>query len=131
MVSGTNKDGEVSNYTYNGLGVRVGHELITQDNTHGYTDSHNRTPSVDTGIDKPEVVLSDCVIDYIRLNIDQRVLVKSETDGYDFRYTFGLDLVNVKATGEGTSWWAQSVKKCVYSDYVHTDRLVGRHPTTG
>ena len=69
------------------------------------------------------MVLSDYVIDYTRLNIDQRVLVKSETDGYDFRYTYGLDLVNVKATGEGTNWWAQSVKKCVYSDYVHTDRL--------
>lgn len=63
------------------------------------------------------------MIDYTRLNIDQRVLVKSETDGYDFRYTYGLDLVNVKATGEGTNWWAQNVKKCVYSDYVHTDRL--------
>lgn len=69
------------------------------------------------------MVLSDYVIDYTRLNIDQRVLVESETDGYDFRYTYGLDLVNVKATGEGTNWWAQSVKKCVYSDYVHTDRL--------
>lgn len=24
---------------------------------------------------------------------------------------------------ENASWWARSVKKCVYSDYVHTDRL--------
>ena len=29
----------------------------------------------------------------------------------------------MKSAIEGTSWWAQNVKKCVYSDYVHTDRL--------
>ena len=33
------------------------------------------------------------VIDYTRLNIDQRVLVKSGQDGYDFRYTYGLDKI--------------------------------------
>lgn len=35
MVRGTNKAGEVSAYTFNGLGVRVGTELILKDNTHG------------------------------------------------------------------------------------------------
>lgn len=57
-----------------------------EDNTHGYTDFHCQMPSVETDIDKPEVVLSDYVIDYIRLNIDQRVLVESEIDGNDFHY---------------------------------------------
>ena len=38
MVQGTNKAGEVSAYTFNGLGVRVGTELILEDNSHGYTD---------------------------------------------------------------------------------------------
>ena len=40
MVQGTNKTGEVSAYTFNGLGVRVGTELILEDNSHGYTDFH-------------------------------------------------------------------------------------------
>ena len=37
MVQGTNKTGEVSAYTFNGLGVRVGTERILEDNSHGYT----------------------------------------------------------------------------------------------
>ena len=123
MVRGTNKAGEVSAYTFNGLGVRVGTELILEDNTHGYTDFHCQTPSVETGIEKPEVVKTDYVIDYTRLNIDQRVLVKSEQDGYDFFYTYGLDKLQVMTIGEGSNWWGQSIKKCVNMAYVHTDRL--------
>ena len=123
MVQGTNKTGEVSAYTFNGLGVRVGTEQILQDNSHGYTDFHCQTPSVETGIEKPEVVKTDYVIDYTRLGIDQRVLVKSEQDGYDFRYTYGLDKVKVYTTSEGSDWWGQNIHKCVNADYVHTDRL--------
>ena len=123
MVQGTNKAGEVSAYTFNGLGVRVGTEQILEDNSHGYTDFHCQTPSVETGIEKPEVVKTDYVIDYTRLNIDQRVLVKSEQDGYDFFYTYGLDKLQVMTIGEGSNWWGQSIKKCVNMAYVHTDRL--------
>ena len=123
MVRGTNKTGEVSAYTFNGLGVRVGTELILEDNSHGYTDFHCQTPSVETGIEKPEVVKTDYVIDYTRLGIDQRVLVKSEQDGYDFFYTYGLDKLQVMTIGEGSNWWGQSIKKCVNMAYVHTDRL--------
>lgn len=123
MVRGTNKDGEVSAYTFNGLGVRVGTELILQDNSHGYTDFHCQTPSVETGIEKPEVIKTDYVIDYTRLGIDQHMLMKSEEDGYDFRYTYGLGKVKVFITGEGSSWWGQNVKQCVSSSYVHADRL--------
>ena len=123
MVQGTNKAGEVSAYTFNGLGVRVGTELILEDNSHGYTDFHCQTPSVETGIEKPEVVKTDYVIDYTRLGIDQRVLVKSEQDGYDFFYTYGLDKLQVMTIGEGSNWWGQSIKKCVNMAYVHTDRL--------
>ena len=123
MVQGTNKTGEVSAYTFNGLGVRVGTELILEDNSHGYTDFHCQTPSVETGIEKPEVVKTDYVIDYTRLGIDQRVLVKSEQDGYDFFYTYGLDKLQVMTIGEGSNWWGQSIKKCVNMAYVHTDRL--------
>ena len=123
MVQGTNKNGEVSAYTFNGLGVRVGTEQILQDNSHGYTDFHCQTPSVETGIEKPEVVKTDYVIDYTHLDTDQRVLVKSEQDGYDFRYTYGLDKVKVYTTSEGSDWWGQNIHKCVNADYVHTDRL--------
>ena len=123
MVQGTNKTGEVSAYTFNGLGVRVGTELILEDNSHGYTDFHCQTPSVETGIEKPEVVKTDYAIDYTRLGIDQRVLVKSEQDGYDFFYTYGLDKLQVMTIGEGSNWWGQSIKKCVNMAYVHTDRL--------
>ena len=123
MVRGTNKTGEVSAYTFNGLGVRVGTEQILEDNSHGYTDFHCQTPSVETGIEKPEVVKTDYVIDYTRLGIDQQVLVKSEQDGYDFRYTYGIDKVKVYTTGEGSDWWGQSIHKCVNAAYVHTDRL--------
>ena len=123
MVQGTNKAGEVSAYTFNGLGVRVGTELILKDNTHGYTDFHCQTPSVETGIEKPEVVKTDYVIDYTRLDIDQRVLMKSEQDGYDFFYTYGLDKLQVMTIGEGSNWWGQSIKKCVNMAYIHTDRL--------
>ena len=52
MVRRTNKAGEASGYTFNGLGVRVGTELILEDNSHGYTDFHCQTPSVKTGIEK-------------------------------------------------------------------------------
>ena len=45
----------------------------------------------------------DYIIGHTRLNIEQQVLVVSETDGYDFRYIYGLGLVNLKVTGEGTS----------------------------
>ena len=123
MVQGTNKAGEVSAYTFNGLGVRVGTEQILEDNSHGYTDFHCQTPSVETGIEKPEVVKTDYVIDYTRLDIDQRVLMKSEQDGYDFFYTYGLDKLQVMTIGEGSNWWGQSIKKCVNMAYVHTDRL--------
>lgn len=123
MVQGTNKAGEVSAYTFNGLGVRVGTELILEDNTHGYTDFHCQSPGVEVDFDTPEVVKTDYVIDYTRLNIDQRVLVKSEQDGYDFRYTYGFDKVKVYTTGEGSNWWGQSIKQCVNSAYVHTNRL--------
>ena len=123
MVQGTNKAGEVSAYTFNGLGVRVGTEQILEDNSHGYTDFHCQTPSVETGIEKPEVVKTDYAIDYTRLGIDQRVLVKSEQDGYDFFYTYGLDKLQVMTIGEGSNWWGQSIKKCVNMAYVHTDRL--------
>ena len=64
LVDGKNEQGERSLYTYNGLGVRVGRELIMQDNTHGYTDFHCETPTVETGIDKPEVVKESYVVDY-------------------------------------------------------------------
>ena len=123
MVQGTNKTGEVSAYTFNGLGVRVGTEQILEDNSHGYTDFHCQTPSVETGIEKPEVVKTDYVIDYTRLDIDQRVLMKSEQDGYDFFYTYGLDKLQVMTIGKGSNWWGQSIKKCVNMAYVHTDRL--------
>lgn len=123
MVRGTNKAGEASAYTFNGLGVRVGTEQILEGNSHGYTDFHCQTPSVETGIEKPEVVKTDYVIDYTRLNIDQRVLMKSEQDGYDFFYTYGLDKLQVMTIGEGSNWWGQSVKQCVNMAYVHTDRL--------
>ena len=123
MVQGTNKTGEVSAYTFNGLGVRVGTEQILEDNSHGYTDFHCQTPSVETGIEKPEVVKTDYVIDYTRLDIDQRVLMKSEQDGYDFFYTYGLDKLQVMTIGEGSNWWGQSIKKCVNMAYIHTDRL--------
>ena len=126
MVQGTNKAGEASLYTFNGLGVRVGSELILEDNTHGYTDFHCQSPSIETtvgGPHGPEVVKADYVIDYTRLDVDQRVLMKSEEDGYDFRYVYGLDKVQVKVTGEGSDWWGQNIQKCVNMAYVHTDRL--------
>ena len=123
MVRGTNANGEVSGYTFNGLGVRVGTELILQDNSHGYTDFHSQTPSVETNIEKPEVVKTDYVIDYTRLGVDQRVLMKSEEGGYDFRYTYGREKLKVFTTGEGSNWWGQSVKQCVNAAYVHTDLL--------
>lgn len=53
MVQGANEKDEVSAYTYNGLDVRVGTELILEDNTHGYTDFHCEAPSVDTGLVTP------------------------------------------------------------------------------
>ena len=123
MVRGTNANGEVSGYTFNGLDVRVGTELILQDNSHGYTDFHSQTPSVETDIEKPEVVKTDYVIDYTRLGVDQRVLMKSEEGGYDFRYTYGREKLKVFTTGEGSNWWGQNVKQCVNAAYVHTDRL--------
>ena len=123
MVQSVNEEGEASLYTFNGLGVRVGTELILKDNAHGYTDFHCQTPSIETDLTTPEVVKSDYVIDYTRLDVDQRLLLEHEEDGYDFRYVYGNDLVNTKVTGEGTNWWGQSIKECIYSDYVHTNHL--------
>ena len=121
LVQGTNELGEVSIYTYNGLGVRVGRELIMKDNTHGYTDFHSQTPSVETGIDKPEVVKESYVIDYTSATFN--TLVMDEVGGFNYRWTYGLDKLNVKITSEGTNWWGQHVTTDILKDYLHQDRM--------
>ncbi len=121
LVQGTNEDGEVSLYTYNGLGVRVGRELIVKDNTHGYTDFHKETPSVETGIDKPEVVKESYVVDYTRATLD--TLVKEEVGGNTDRWLYGLQSLQVKVTSEGTDWWGQQTEQDVLTAYTHHDRL--------
>ena len=121
MVDGKNELGERSLYTYNGLGLRVGRELIMKDNTHGYTDFHDETPSVETGIDKPEVVKESYVIDYTSPTF--QTLVMEEEGGFDDRWVYGLDKLSVKITSEGTNWWGQNVKTDILKDYLHQDRL--------
>ena len=121
MVDGKNELGERSLYTYNGLGLRVGRELIMKDNTHGYTDFHDQTPSVETGIDKPEVVKESYVIDYTSPTF--QTLVMEEEGGFDYRWVYGLDKLSVKITSEGTNWWGQNVKTDILKDYLHQDRL--------
>ena len=121
LVDGKNEQGERSLYTYNGLGVRVGRELIMQDNTHGYTDFHSETPSVETGIDKPEVVKESYVVDYTTAT--RETLTMSEEGGFDYRWVYGLDKLSVKITSEGTNWWGQNVKQDILKDYTHQDRL--------
>ncbi len=121
LVQGTNEDGEVSLYTYNGLGVRVGRELILKDNTHGYTDFHKETPSVETGLDKPEVVKESYVVDYTRATLD--VLVKEETGGNTDRWLYGYQSLQVKITSDGTDWWGQDTQQDVLTAYTHHDRL--------
>ncbi len=121
LVQGTNEEGEVSLYTYNGLGVRVGRELIVKDNTHGYTDFHKETPSVETGIDKPEVVKESYVVDYTRATLD--TLVKEEVGGNTDRWLYGLQSLQVKVTSEGTDWWGQQTEQDVLTAYTHHDRL--------
>ena len=121
LVQGKNEEGEVSRYTYNGLGMRVGRELIMKDNTHGYTDFHDLTPSVDTGIDKPEVVKESYVIDYTSATFDP--LTMDEDGGFAYRYVYGLNTLSVKITSEGTNWWGQNVKEDILKDYLHQDRL--------
>lgn len=121
MVDGKNELGERSLYTYNGLGLRVGRELIMKDNTHGYTDFHDETPSVETGIDKPEVVKESYVIDYTSPTF--QTLVMEEEGGFDDRWVYGLDKLSVKITSEGTNWWGQNVKEDILKDYLHQDRL--------
>lgn len=121
MVDAKNEQGEHSLYTYNGLGLRVGRELIMQDNTHGYTDFHDETPSVETGIDKPEVAVESYVIDYTSPTF--RTLVMEEEGGFDYRWVYGLDKLSVKITSEGTNWWGQNVKQDILKDYLHQDRL--------
>ena len=120
LVDGKNEQGERSLYTYNGLGVRVGRELIMQDNSHGYTDFHSETPSVETGIDKPEVVKESYVVDYTTAT--RETLVMQEEGGFDYRWVYGLDRLSVKITSEGTNWWGQNVKQDILKDYTHQDR---------
>ncbi len=121
MVQGTNEQGEVSLYTYNGLGIRVGRELIMKDNTHGYTDFHSQTPSVDTDIDKPEVVKESYVIDYTSATFN--TLVMDEEGGFNYKWVYGLQRLSVKITSEGTNWWGQHVTEDILKDYLHQDRL--------
>ena len=121
MVQGKNEQGEYSLYTYNGLGVRVGRELIMQDNTHGYTDFHDLTPSVSTDIDKPEVVKESYVVDYTTAT--RETLTMHEEGGFDYRWVHGLDRLSVKITSEGTNWWGQNVKQDILKDYTHQDRM--------
>lgn len=49
-------------------------------------------------------------------NAKGQLVGTANADGTTLYYSYD-------ATGEGTNWWTQSVKKCVYFDYVHTDRL--------
>ncbi len=121
MVEGRNEQGEYSLYTYNGLGVRVGRELIMKDNTHGYTDFHSQTPSVSTDIDKPEVVKESYVVDYTTAT--RETLTMHEEGGFDYRWVHGLDRLSVKITSEGTNWWGQNVKQDILKDYTHQDRM--------
>ena len=121
MVQGKNEQGELSLYTYNGLGIRVGRELVMKDNTHGYTDFHSQTPSVDTDIDKPEVVKESYVIDYTSATFN--TLVMDEEGGFDYRWVYGLQRLSVKITSEGTNWWGQNVTTDILKDYLHQDRL--------
>ena len=121
MVEGRNEQGEYSLYTYNGLGVRVGRELIMKDNTHGYTDFHDLTPSVSTDIDKPEVVKESYVVDYTTAT--RETLTMHEEGGFDYRWVHGLDRLSVKITSEGTNWWGQNVKQDILKDYTHQDRM--------
>ncbi len=48
---------------------------ILKDNTLGYTDFHKEIPSVETGLDKPEVVKESYVVDCARATL--AVLVKN------------------------------------------------------
>ncbi len=121
MVQGKNEQGEYSLYTYNGLGIRVGRELIMTDNNHGYTDFHDLAPSVETGIDKPEVAVESYVIDYTSPTFN--TLVMEEEGGFDYRWVYGLQRLSVKITSEGTNWWGQNVKEDILKDYLHQDRL--------
>ena len=121
MVQGTNEQGELSLYTYNGLGIRVGRELIMKDNTHGYTDFHSQTPSVDTDIDKPEVVKESYIIDYTSATFN--TLVMDEEGGFNYKWVYGLQRLSVKITSEGTNWWGQHVTEDILKDYLHQDRL--------
>ena len=92
-----------------------------QDNTHGYTDFHCETPSVGTGMDKPEVVKESYVVDYTTAT--RETLTMNEEGGFAYRWVYGLDRLSVKITSEGTNWWGQNVKQDILKDYTHQDRL--------
>ena len=121
MVEGKNELGEYSLYTYNGLGMLVARELIMRDNTHGYTDFHKETPSVDAGITMAEVSKESYVIDYTSATFNP--LTMDEVGGFNYRYVYGLDKLSVKITSEGTNWWGQNTTTHILKDYYHQDRM--------
>jgi RHS repeat-associated protein len=79
MVRGVNANGEVSEYTYNGLGILV---------SHAATDEYGVT------------VATDFVVDYTS-EIENN-LMAYVSDGIQYRYAYGLGLGKISATVNGT-----------------------------
>ena len=97
MVSGTNEKGEVSAYTYNGLGVLVNNTKTTAD----------------------RMLSTDYVVDYT--SGIQNNLMAQEAGGLDYRYVYGLNgriSANVKNTQTG-----ESLKLYIQNDRLGSGRF--------
>ena len=104
MVSGTNANGEVSNYIYNGLGALVENQWIITKNEYGYHDVDAGNAVVTypaTGLHNSSTVIKQFIMDYTSETFEP--LMEHEINGFDYRYVYGNDRLSVDIKGVTTS----------------------------
>ena len=95
-------------------------EYIVQDNGYDYTTFDCTPPSVEVGFEKPEVVVRDFVID--QTSPIEEILVESEKDGFDYRYTVGLDRISVNVLSPDPDTNHERTQTAT-KQWLHSDRL--------
>jgi RHS repeat-associated protein len=115
MVKGVNAEGEVSEYTYNGLGILVSH---SESKITGTTETGSGEIETTT-----ETIKTDFVVDYT--SAVQNNLMAFGSDGINYSYTYGnsLSKISAKVTNNLSGGITEKL-------YIQSDRLgSGRQAT--
>jgi YD repeat-containing protein len=112
MVKGVNAEGEISEYTYNGLGILVSHSATKITGT-TETDSGELEPTT-------EAIKTDYVVDYT--SAVQNNLMAFGSDGINYSYTYGNSLSKISAKVTNTLSGGITEKLYIQSDRLGSGR---------